>query len=84
MANMLLLGLSLYYIWQGNKQLHLGLLNTGLLIISVQIIARFFDTDMSFTVRGMLFLLLGLCFFAGNRYLIRRQKEVAQNTLHHD
>lgn len=84
MANLLLLGLSLHYIWQGNKQLHLGLLNTGLLIISVQIIARFFDTDMSFTLRGMLFLVLGFCFFAGNRYLIRRQKEVAQNTLHHD
>lgn len=74
LANLLLLGIGLYHIFLGTQRDHLGILNFGLLIITFQIACRFFDTDMSFALRGMLFLLLGAGFFAANSYIIRRRK----------
>lgn len=75
LANVLLLGIGLYHIFLGTRRDHLGILNFGLLIITFQIIFRFFDTDMSFAMRGFLFLLLGGAFFAANSYLIKQRKK---------
>ncbi|MEO0723939.1 MAG: DUF2157 domain-containing protein [Bacteroidota bacterium] len=74
-ANLLLLRTGIYHILLGTKRDHLGIVNFGLLIVTLQIICRFFDTDLSFAVRGLLFLLLGAGFFAANSYLIRQRKQ---------
>ncbi|MEO0876855.1 MAG: hypothetical protein AAFY48_19830, partial [Bacteroidota bacterium] len=74
-ANLLLLGIGIYHILLGTKRDHLGIVNFGLLIVTLQIVCRFFDTDLSFAVRGLLFLLLGAGFFAANSYLIRQRKQ---------
>ena len=75
LANLLLLGIGIYHILMGTRRDHLGILNFGLIIITFQIICRFFDTDLSFAWRGLLFLLLGGGFFAANSYLIRERKK---------
>ena len=75
LANLLLLGIGLYHILLGTRRDHLGILNFGLIIITLQIVCRFFDTDLSFAWRGFLFLLLGAGFFAANSYLIRQRKQ---------
>lgn len=58
----------------GARQNHLGILNYGLLIITALILCRFFDTDLSFVVRGLLFIAVGAGFFAANYYLIKQRK----------
>lgn len=85
LGNLIVLGLGLYYIWQGTKQHHLLILNFGLIMLCVLITCRFFDTEISFAIRGLLFLLMGGLFFAANMYLIKqRAKESSKNEEYHD
>jgi uncharacterized membrane protein len=56
--------------------LHCGQLpriNAGLGILSALIAVRFFDSQLPFTVRGVLFILIGLAFLAVN-LLVKRQE----------
>ncbi|MEZ4987382.1 MAG: DUF2157 domain-containing protein [Saprospiraceae bacterium] len=74
LANLLLLGLGISNVWKGIQQDHLGILNIGLLTITALIIARFFDTDLSFVFRGVLFVMVGIGFFAANYLTIQKEK----------
>jgi hypothetical protein len=73
LGNLVVLGLGLYYIWLGTQRNHLLILNFGLIMLSLLIICRFFDTEISFAIRGLLFLLMGGMFFAANIYLLKRR-----------
>jgi hypothetical protein len=53
-----------------NKQ---GQMNVGLLAITALIIARFFDSDLSFLLRGLLFIALGVAFLVANIAMLRRK-----------
>lgn len=75
LINGLVLVLGVFTIRLGAKQDHLGVLNYGLLTITVLIICRFFDSDMSFVLRGILFVLVGAGFFAANYFLLRKRKQ---------
>jgi hypothetical protein len=48
-----------------------------LLIITALIACRFFDTDFSFVVRGLVFIGVGVGFFATNYYMIKKRKKQA-------
>ena len=74
LTNLLLLGVGVSLIRQGARQNHLGYLNAGLLLVSVQIACRFFDIDLSFALRGLLFVALGVAFFAVNYRMIQKRK----------
>ena len=74
LINLLLFIIGIMTILKGIKLDHLGILNIGLLIISGIVICRFFDTDLSFIIRGILFVIVGLCFFGANLYLIKKRK----------
>jgi len=50
-------------------------LNYGLLVIAALVICRYFDTDLSFVVKGLLFLVVGLGFFFANYRLIKSRRE---------
>jgi|LGOV01.1.fsa_nt_gb uncharacterized membrane protein len=75
----LLLG-NLYVLILGGAVLRDGLhsgqlprINAGLGIISALIAVRFFDSQLPFTVRGVLFILIGLAFLAVNLLVKRRE-----------
>ncbi len=72
--NTLVLALGVFMTYYGGKKLHFGLLNYGLLIITILIICRFFDTDLSFVLRGLLFVAIGVGFFLANYLMLKRQK----------
>lgn len=74
LINLSILILAVYTIRSGASQNHLGILNYGLLIITALILCRFFDTDLSFIVRGLLFIGVGTGFFAANYYMIKQRK----------
>lgn len=74
LANFCVLGLGLMTTLRGINQNHLGILNYGLLIITILIICRFFDTDLSFVFRGIMFVLVGIGFFAVNSWIIKKRK----------
>jgi hypothetical protein len=74
LINLLLLVISVAAIWQGARQIHLGLVNGGLLLLTVQIACRFFDTNIPFVVRGLIFIAVGVGFFFANYQLLRQKK----------
>ena len=74
LINLWLLLIALYYINKGNQRAHLGILNFGLLIITVLALFRFFDDTIPFVWRGMIFLLTGVGIFVANFIIIKRKK----------
>ena len=77
LINILILILAIHTIRDGAQRNHLGILNYGLLILTALITCRFFDTDFSFVVRGLLFIIVGIGFFAANYYIIQKRKKQA-------
>ncbi len=75
LINLSVLALGIYYILQGQKLSSLWHLNFGLILITALIISRFFDMDMSFATRGLLFVLVGTGFFAANYQILKKQKK---------
>lgn len=76
LSNLFVLSIGAFYIYRGNQLNRLGLLNLGMLTIAALIICRFFDLDLSFVTRGILFVLVGIGFFITNYQLIKRREKV--------
>ncbi|MDQ3190080.1 MAG: DUF2157 domain-containing protein [Bacteroidota bacterium] len=74
LINLIIFTLGLMTIRIGAKQDHLGVLNFGLLIITVLVVCRFFDTDLSFVLRGILFVTVGSGLFATNYWMLKKRK----------
>lgn len=73
--NLYILALGIATLIQGAKQNHLGILNYGLLIITALVTFRFFDTGLSFVSRGLLFVVVGVGFFAANTWMLKKRKQ---------
>jgi hypothetical protein len=74
-CNIYLLIIGIREIKKGNAESSIARLNFGVIIITILIICRFFDTEMSFIVRGVLFILVGVGFFGLNYYLLKNKKQ---------
>ena len=60
---------------RGNK---LGTVNAGLVALAALIVARFFDSELTFLARGLAFIGIGIGFLATNVVMLRRKGAVAQ------
>jgi len=76
LINLLVLALGIAAIKIGADKFNFGILNYGLLIISILIVCRFFDTGMSFVLRGILFVLVGSGFFLINYVMLKKQQKI--------
>jgi hypothetical protein len=74
LMNLYMLGLGVALIMLGVRDRRLGVVNLGMLVTSTLIIARFFDADMSFVVRGLAFIAVGIGFLVTNVLLIKRTR----------
>lgn len=74
LINMLLLAIGIMTVQRGIRQDHLGILNYGLLMIVAVAICRFFDTDLSFVIRGTIFVVVGIGFFASNYRIMKKRR----------
>lgn len=72
--NLIVFGIGVLTIINGAKQFHLGILNYGLVIILALVVCRFFDTDLSFVMRGGLFVSVGVGFFVTNYWILKKRK----------
>lgn len=75
LVNVFILILAIYTIREGAQADHLGRMNYGLMILTLLIICRFFDTNLTFVIRGLLFVAVGLGFFAMNYRMIKKRKK---------
>lgn len=75
LVNLQVLAWAVLLIRKGSLQNHLGVLNTGMIILTLLVVCRAFDTDVSFVVKGSLFVLVGLGFFAANWLMLKKRKE---------
>lgn len=71
--NLYLLVLSLSHIIIGTRDNALGVVNMGMIMLAVLIIARFFDSDINFIIKGVAFILVGSSFLATNVAILRRR-----------
>jgi uncharacterized membrane protein len=78
MINLLVFALGILTILKGANQNYLGILNYGLLIITALVVCRFFDTNISFVIRGLLFVGVGIGFFMTNYWMIKKRREHEQ------
>jgi len=76
--NVYLFALGLGLLVAGLRTNKLGHVNVGLLALSALIIARFFDSDLSFLARGVAFILVGAGFLTTNVVMLRRKGAIAQ------
>lgn len=70
--NIYLFVLSVSRIIVGIRSNNLGVINTGMLMLAILIIARFFDSDISFVIKGLVFIAVGIGFLVTNAILVRR------------
>ena len=74
LLNVYALGVGIELIARGMAARSTARANFGLLIIAALAIARFFDSDVSFVIRAIGFIVIGLAFLLTNFVLFRRMK----------
>jgi uncharacterized membrane protein len=77
LTNLAALAAGLTVCISGARQGRLGTANGGLILVLAILAARFFDAEVSFIVRGVGFILLGLGLLGVNVLILRRRKEGA-------
>ena len=78
LMNLLVLAAAVFIMQRGHSFNHLGILNYGLLIIAALVVCRFFDTNISFVLRGLMFVAVGAGFFFANSRLIKKRQQHEQ------
>ena len=73
LLNLFLLALGVYTLLRGIYNGRIFEANFGMLVVAVLAIARFFDTDLEFVVRGVAFIAIGLGFLATNLIVFKRK-----------
>ncbi|MDN3686990.1 DUF2157 domain-containing protein [Cyclobacterium jeungdonense] len=73
LINSYVLALGTLIISNGAKKDHLGIVNYGLLVITALVICRFFDTNLSFVLRGIMFVSVGTGFFVANYWMLKKR-----------
>jgi uncharacterized membrane protein len=75
LVNILVLIWAVILIRDGSRLNHLGVLNTGMIVLTLLVTCRAFDTDLSFVAKGSLFVLVGIGFFLANWLILKKRKE---------
>jgi len=74
LINLALLAMGVVTVRQGIERGSLRRMNLGLAVLSQTILLRFFDTDLSFVVRGLVFIAIGVGFLYMNLRLVRQRQ----------
>lgn len=69
-----LIALGVLLIRDGARRSSLSRANAGLVVVAILLLVRLFDSDISFTLKGILFILVGVGFLAGNIAIVGRRR----------
>ena len=72
--NIYLAGISIEKIVTGVRKMKMRIMNLGLLLFSILLILRFFDTEMDFIYRGIAFIIIGIAFIAANYVMLKKKR----------
>jgi uncharacterized membrane protein len=73
-ANVFVLMCGVWMLWRGQVTQSFLRLNIGLAVIGLLAVLRFFDTELSFVLKGVIFIGVGLGFVLANYQLIQKKK----------
>lgn len=73
LLNSYLLLLSIWVIGRGSRRYSIGQVNAGMLLLTLLISSRFLDANLSFVIRGVVFVCLGIGFLGVNWLMVRRK-----------
>ena len=73
LLNLFLLGLGIFTLLRGIRAGRVFEANLGMLVVAILAIAKFFDNDFEFFVRGIAFIAIGLGFLGTNRVVFKRR-----------
>lgn len=73
--NLWLLAVGAATVAEGIREHRLGTANRGLAALAALVLARFFDSDLSFLARGLAFVAIGAGCFALNFWMMRRARK---------
>lgn len=71
--NVYLFIVSLIWLKTGIQTKSLGAVNAGMFMLAALIIARFFDSEINFIVKGLVFIFIGIGFLLTNIVILRRK-----------
>jgi len=71
--NVYLLTVSVFRLMTGIRTNNLGVINTGMVMLSALVLARFFDSEINFVLKGLVFIFIGVGFLATNIMILRRK-----------
>lgn len=74
LCHLYVLALGILSLREGIQRGRLGLTNLGMMLLALYFFARFIDIEIPFLLRGVLFILVGMAFLAGNVVLGRRMR----------
>jgi len=74
--NLYVMTIGLATLVAGIRSLKLGPVNLGMAVVAALIIARFFDSEIGFVTKGLIFIALGIGFLAVNVVISRRKGAV--------
>ncbi len=77
LVNLSLLAMGVLNVKHGIQRGSLRRMNLGLVILSTTLLMRFFDTDMSFVLRGLVFIAIGIGFLYMNLRMVRARNKGA-------
>lgn len=71
--NAYLFAVSVSRIIIGIRSNSLGIVNSGMLMLAILIVARFFDSEINFVIKGLVFITVGIGFLVANALLVHRK-----------
>ena len=71
--NAFLLIVSVFRLMMGIRTNNLSVINTGMVMLSALVLARFFDSEINFVLKGLVFISIGVGFLATNVIILRRK-----------
>lgn len=73
LLNSYLLLLGILVIRDGSRQHSIGQVNAGMLLVTLLVVSRFLDANLSFIIRGVVFVCLGIGFLIVNWLMVRQK-----------